>query len=365
MNYLISHFKKFDWILILVVFLLVAIGISSLYSISLQDQDFTNFIKQIRFFALGLALMVGISFFNWRNFRENSFFVFIIYLLSVISLVLLFFFAPEIRGTKSWFRIGQTTLSPVEFINIVLIILLAKYFSMRHVEMYRFRHILLSGIYVLIPALLVFFQPNLGSVLVILAIWVGILIISGIKIRHFLLLILMFALVFALSWGTVMKDYQKARILSFLLPEASDPLGVDWSQSQSRIAIGAGGLFGQGFGHGSQTQYGFLPEPHTDFIFSAIAEEWGLMGVLVLLVLFSILIWRLVKIAINSNSNFPRLFSVGLAILLIAQIFIHIGMNIGFLPIIGISLPFVSYGGSGFLALFIALGIILNIKVEQ
>jgi rod shape determining protein RodA len=186
------------------------------------------------------------------------------------------------------------------------------------------------------------------------------LIISGIKFRHFLILILCGLLILILSWNFLLKDYQKERIISFFAP--SDPLGISWSQNQAEIAIGSGGIFGQGFGKGSQTQYGFLPEPQNDFIFSAIAEEFGLIGVSVLLFLFLILIWRIIKIALFSQTNFPRLFATGLSILLISQVFIHIGMNLGILPIIGISLPLVSYGGSGLISLFAGLGILQSIK---
>jgi len=160
-----------------------------------------------------------------------------------------------------------------------------------------------------------------------------------------------------------MKDYQKERIISFIQPQL-EPLGMGWSQQQAKIAIGSAGLFGQGIGKGSQTQYGFLPEPQTDFIFAAIAEETGLIGVSVLLFLFLILVWRILKIAFLSQSNFPRLFAAGFAILLVCQIFIHIGMNLGILPIIGIPLPLVSYGGSNLIVTFIGLGILQSLKIS-
>ena len=226
--------------------------------------------------------------------------------------------------------------------------------------MYQVKHILLSGFYVFLPVTLTFFQPDFGSIIILVALWIGVLIVSGIKLRHFLILSFCGLLVLSLTWVFLMKDYQKERVVSFVMP--SDPLGAGWSQNQAKIAIGAGEIFGQGLFKGSQTQYGFLPEPHTDFIFSAIAEETGLMGVSVLLMLFLVLIWRIFKIAINSQSNFPRLFSIGFAILLISQIFIHIGMNLGILPIIGISLPLISYGGSGLITILAGLGIVQNIK---
>ena len=357
---MLRYLKQLDWILIIVVFLLVGIGLLSIYSSSVGKEDFLNFKKQLVFFGTGIFLMFFFCFFDWRTFRENSHLIFILYLLCLISLIGLFFFAPEIRGVQRWYKIGPVSIDPIEFTKIILIIVLAKYFSMRHIEMYRVRHILLSGFYVFLPATLTFFQPDFGSIIILVALWIGVLIVSGIKLRHFLILSLCGLLILSLSWVFLMKDYQKERIITFIMP--ADPLGAGWTQNQAKIAIGAGGIFGQGLFKGSQTQYGFLPEPQTDFIFSAIAEEMGFIGVSVLLLLFLILIWRIFKIAMFSQSNFPRLFSVGLAIVLISQIFMHVGMNLGILPIIGISLPLVSYGGSGLITILAGLGIIQNIK---
>jgi rod shape determining protein RodA len=342
----------------------VGFGLLSIYSSSIGRNDFSNFKKQLIFFVVGIFLMFFFSFFDWRTFRENSALILILYFICLLALAGLFFFAQSVRGVRTWYKIGTFSIDPIEFTKIILIILLAKYFSTRHVEMYQIRHILLSGFFVFLPATLIFFQPNLGSVLILLSIWVGILIISGIKIRHFLLLVFCALLVLVLGWNFLLKDYQKGRIVSFLSPQV-EPLGINWNQNQAKIAIGSGKIFGQGIGKGSQTQYGFLPEPQNDFIFSAIAEETGLAGVLVLLFLFLVLIWRIFKLALSSQSNFPRLFSTGLAILFISQLFIHIGMNLGLLPIIGISLPLVSYGGSGLIATFIGLGILENMRNNQ
>jgi len=360
MNSLILHFKKLDWMLIASAFLLTGIGLISIYSSSLGQGELLNFKKQAIFFGVAVFLMFLLSFFDWRIFRENSYLILVLYSLCLGALAGLFFFAPEIRGVKGWYKVGPVFIDPIEFTKIILIILLAKYFSLRHIEMYRVRHILLSGFYFLLPVSLIFFQPDLGSVLILAVLWLGALIISGIKLRHFLILVLCLLLIFSISWSFLLKDYQKERIMSFIFPV--DPLGMSWSQNQAKIAIGSGGLWGQGIGQGSQTQHGFLTEPQTDFIFSAIAEEMGLLGVIFLFLLFSILIWRIIKIAIAGQSNFPRLFASGFAILLISQIFIHSGMNLGLLPIIGISLPLVSYGGSSLLATFAALGVLQNIK---
>ena len=363
MNSITNHFKKLDWILITTSVLISGIGLLSIYSSSHFKGDFLNFKKQIVFFIISLILMFLFSFLDWRIIRENSYLILALYFLSILSLVGLFFFAPEIRQVKSWYKLGPISIDPIEFTKLVLIILFAKYFSRRHAEMYNVKHILVSSFYLLLPSFLVFLQPNLGSVLILIFLWVGILIISGIKIRHFLILCLIGILIFVLIWLFFLKDYQKQRLVSFFRPKM-EPIGIGWSQKQSKIAIGSGGLFGQGLFKGSQTQYGFLPEPQTDFIFAAISEELGFIGVIALLFLFSLLIWRIIQTAFMTQSNFQKLFSSGLATILISQIFINIGMNLGLLPIIGVSLPLVSYGGSGLISTFIAFGILQSIKTH-
>lgn len=362
---ILSHFRKLDWLMVAAIVLIVVFGLLSIYSSSLGRDDFSNFRKQVIFASLGLFLMLGISFFDWRALKESPYFMMVLYAVCLLSLVGLFFFAPEIRGTKSWYKLGPVSLDPIEFTKLVLIVILAKYFSARHIEMYRINHILFSGFYVFLPSVLAFFQPNIGSVLILLSIWIGVLVISGIKLRHFLLLVLAGLLIFGFSWQTILKDYQKARVLSFVRPEVADALAIGWNQRQAKIAVGSGGILGQGLGKGSQTQYGFLPEPQTDFVFSAVAEETGLVGVLILFSLFAFLIWRMIRIVLLADNNFARLFVSGLIIVLISEIFINIGMNIGVLPIIGIPLPLASYGGSGLIALFVGFGIIQSIKINS
>jgi rod shape determining protein RodA len=359
-----THIKKIDYILIISVLLLTGFGLLSIYSFSISGGDFLNFKKQIIFLIIGIILMFLLTFFDWRAFQQNPYLILILYFICLIALAGLFLLAPQIRGVRGWYKLGFISVDPIEFTKIVLLILLAKFFSIRHIEMYRIQHILLSGIYIGLPIVLIFLQPDLGSALILIALWLGILILSGIKLRHFLILVLCGLLISVFSWSFLLKEYQKERVISFLMPQI-EPLGASWSQNQAKIAIGSGGIFGQGFGNGSQTQNGFLSEPQTDFTFAAIAEEFGLVGVLILLVLFAVLIYKVMKIAILAQSNFPRLFASGFAIILICQIFIHIGMNLGILPVIGLPLPFVSYGGSGLIALFIGLGILQNIVINK
>lgn len=363
MRWLLLHFKKLDWILTISAIFLVLFGLLSIYSSSLGKGNFLNFRKQLVFLIVSIFFMILFSFLDWRIFQENPYLILLLYFICIILLVGLFFFAPEIRGTKEWYKVGLISIDPIELTKIVLIILLAKYFSKRHIEMYRVSHILISGFYFLIPIILIFLQPNLGSVLILITVWFGILIVSGIKIRHFLFLLFCFFLILILGWQFFLKDYQKQRIISFVQPKF-ELKGIGWSKIQSQIAIGSGGILGQGLFKGSQTHLGFLPEPQTDFIFAALAEELGILGILFLFFLFSILIWRILKIASLGPSNFSRLFAFGFAILLISETFVHIGMNLGILPIIGISLPFVSYGGSNLIFNFIGLGILQSFKTR-
>ncbi len=359
MNLYINHIKKLDWVLITAAVLVCAFGLAGIYSTGVAKSDYANFYKQLIFFTVGFSMMLGMSFLDYRILRNNSYLILFFYGLAVLGLVGLYFFAPIIRGTRGWYKIGPVTLDPIEPAKIMLLILLAKYFSMRHTEMYKFRHIILSGIYVAIPALLIFMKPDLGGTMVLVLMWLGILLVSGIKLKHFLILLLCFMLVAGFAWQFVLKDYQRGRVINFIFPY--DVLGGSWSQTQTKISIGSGQWLGQGLAQGSQVQYGFLPEPHTDFIFSVLAEEWGLVGITIFFITYGILIWRILQIAIHSASNFPRLFAVGFAIVLISQFTINIGMNLGMLPVVGIYLPFVSYGGSGLVANFLSLGILQSI----
>lgn len=362
MNFL-NYFRKLDWGLIIPAVLLVCFGLLGIWSTCVAKNSFNNFEKQIIFFAVGLAVMVLVSLFDYRILRNNSYIILSLYGICLFLLAGLHFFSPVIKGTHGWYKVGILSLDPIEPTKIILVFLLAKYFSMRHVEMYKFRHIFFSGIYVLLPAVLVFIKPDLGGTAVLLLIWLGILLISGIKLKHFIILTLCFALVAGIAWQFLLKDYQRQRITAFIFPY--DYFGASWSQNQTRISIGSGQIMGEGLAKGSQVQYGFLPEPHTDFIYSVLAEEWGLVGIFALFVTYGFLVWRVLKIAVESKSNFPRLFASGFAIVLVAQFFINIGMNLSLLPVVGIYLPFISYGGSGLIGNFLSLGILQSIKTRQ
>lgn len=357
---MITHLKKLDWILISSASLLVAFGLLSLYSVSLVRNDFSFFNKQLVFFAVSVATMFIMSFTDWRVFKRDSFVILFLYGIALLLLAGVFAFAPEIRGVKTWYRIGSVSLDPIEFMKIMLLILLAKFFSIRHREMYRFSHILLSGLYAAVPAILIFFQPNFGSASILILVWLIILLLAGIPMRYAAILGCIGLILSVSAWTFLLKEYQKNRIISFVNPQL-DPLGIGWSQIQSKIAIGNGGVLGAGIGKGIQTQYGFLSEPQTDFIFAAIGEEFGYIGLVVLFVLFGILLWRILLVALEGRHNFARLFAAGFASLVLIGLVINVGMNIGILPIVGLPLPFVSYGGSSLVMLFAGIGILQSI----
>jgi rod shape determining protein RodA len=355
--------KKLDWVIIVSVFLLTMIGLLSIFSTSfLREKSF--FIKQGIFIILGFFLMLILAFIDYRFFRNHPTLLLAIYFLSVLLLIAILLVGKITHGAVSWFRIGPINIEPVEIAKLAMIFILAQYFSLRHIELYRIVHILISGVYTGIVALLVFFQPDFGSAMVLIFLWIGVMIIAGIKLRQLLLLLLTGIIIFSLAWFVALKPYQKSRITSFLNPYL-DPRGGGYHRIQSMIAIGSGQFWGRGLGQGTQSQLNFLPEQHTDFIFASIAEEWGFVGIFFIFVFYFLLFWRIIKIALRAPNNFARLFCVGFAVVLIFHILVNIGMNLGLLPIAGISLPFISYGGSNLLMNFAALGIVQSIAIRE
>jgi len=307
--------------------------------------------------------MVGFAFFDYRILKNNSSVIIILYLLALFFLGVVIFLGKHISGIK-WLQLSSFGFDPLEFAKIVIVLLLAKYFSLRHIELYKKRHLIVSFIYVALPIFLVLLQPDLGSALIFIAAWLGLVLVSGIKLRHLVVIILLAAIIFGIMWLGFLKDYQKNRILTFLNPQ-KDPLGYSYNLRQSLIAIGSGKIFGKGFGKGLQSQLKFLPAGHTDFIFSVFAEERGFAGILFLFLLYAVLIYRILAIGFAASDNFSKLFSMGFSIMIFAQILINIGMCLGLMPVIGIPLPFASYGGSSLLANFLGLGIIQSIRVRN
>lgn len=343
--------------------LLLCLGILTIYS-SLYPINILNFKKQLFFGVLGLVLMFALAFTNYRLFRNNVLPVFLFYIISIGLLIGVLYLGLKIRGTTGWFSLGGLSFQPVELVKLSLILLLARFFSRRARETGRTHLVVISAIYVGLPSALILLQPDLGSLLVVVGIWLGMLILAGVRFKHLLFVLVLALLVLVLSWSFALRDYQKERILTFVNPGA-DPLGRGYNIIQSTIAIGSGRILGKGLGYGTQSQLNFLPEQHTDFIFASIAEEWGFVGILFLISLFGILFLRLIKIVYESQDNFAKLFIGGVTIMILLHLFINIGMNLGIFPVTGIPLSFISYGGSNLVVTLVALGIIQSMKIRS
>jgi len=362
MKYLPDTIKRYDWVMLLAVFFIVVFSLLTLYSAGMHG-DSSSFIKQLVFVSIGISVMFLMSLIDYRIFRNYTLVSIVIFLLAAVLLVAVLFLGKHTRGSVSWFNIGSLKFEPVEVVKLALIIILAKYFSRKHVHIFEMRQLVASAVYFLILAGLVLMQPDLGSAIILGCIWLGAVLVSGMRIKHLAIVLGIGVLLFGMSWALILKPYQKNRIISFISP-ASDPLGAGYNQRQSVIAIGSSGFFGKGLGRGSQVQLNFLPEKETDFIFAALSEEWGWLGGTLLLSMYGLLAWRIYLLAVNAETNFAKLFSAGYLIMVISSVFINVGMNIGILPITGIGLPFLSYGGSNLLANFVGLGVMQSIKLR-
>jgi rod shape determining protein RodA len=282
------------------------------------------------------------------------------YALALALLAILLLFADPVQGARAWFSFGLISFQPADFAKLTLIALLAKYLSRRHVEIGDFRHIIVSGIYSLALILLVLVEPDMGNAIIFGTIWLGMMLISGISKKHLIVLGLIGLAVASLLWFEGLKPYQRTRIISFINP-AADIHGSGYNAYQAKIAVGSGELFGKGIGYGTQSKLRFLPEYQTDFIFAAFAEEWGFIGVVLLLSMYAILFVRLAQIARESATNFDAFFSLGVLILFASHVAIHTGINIGLLPVTGTTIPFMSSGGSHLVLEFASLGIITSL----
>ncbi|MGB9706816.1 MAG: rod shape-determining protein RodA [Microgenomates group bacterium] len=345
-----QFFSSFDWILFLTFLGITIFSLILNYFLSPN-----SFFQQIFYVFLGLIFFFLFSRIDFRIWEKLGLLGF---LGSIVFLLTPFVFGTITRGALRWIRIGPFTLQPSELVKPFLIIFFASFFSSR--KTLNFRIVFFGLLFLLIPFLLIFFQPDLGSSLVVGVTWVGILFAAGVPFEIILGGVGVGAVFLPLAWMFFLKEYQRQRILSFLDPW-TDPLGKGYNLIQSTVAVGAGQFFGRGLGRGTQSGLQFLPERHTDFIFASFAEDFGFLGVLVLLLLFGVLLWRILEIGRKAASSFAFLFCVGVFSLIFIQSFINIGMNLGLLPIAGVPLPLFSYGGSSFLATMMSLGIVENI----
>lgn len=376
--------RSIDWLLFLAILPILGAGLVTMHSftpaeecvlpadgagVSLAEEppcavagsgegDF--FQKQLIWIVFSFFVFFAGSFVDWRFLRRSDV-LFALFFIGASLLTLLFVTGKAVKGAQSWFDFGFFSLQPVEPIKLVLILILAKYFSRRHIEIAHIRHILVSGVYALILFVLVLLQPDFGGAIVIFCIWLGMVLLSGISKKHLLAVFLIGALSGLFLWTYVFKEYQKQRLITFIHP-LTDIRGSGYNAYQSTIAVGSGEIVGKGVGYGTQSRLQFLPEYETDFIFAAFAEEWGFVGVSILFLLYALLIFRILRNALYGQSNFEILYGLGLAVFIMSQFLIHVGMNLGLLPVTGISLPFMSYGGTHMATLFLGLGILMGMR---
>lgn len=357
------YLRNFDWIILATVVLLAVFGIIEIYSVALgQDNlNFLNVRKQIISAIVGVCLLFLFTFIDSSLLKSFSRYI---YGLGVLILSAVLIFGDTIRGTKGWFSIAGFGFQPVELIKIILILFLANYFSNLATRIKTTRHFLVSAFSALILIILVLMQPDFGSTLILAALWFILVMAAGFNKKYFIIVGFLAAIMFTAAWFFFFKDYQKERIMTLFNPGANS-LESGYNSSQAMIAIGSGGLVGKGVGFGSQSQLKFLPEAHNDFIFSVIAEELGFLGVVLVLGFYLIFFWRCFMILKKVKNDFGIYFIIGACGLIFIQMFINIGMNLGILPVVGLPLPFVSYGGSSLISLLILVGIIENIIIKS
>jgi len=356
---ILLYLKQFDWVLLAAVLVLVSLGLAAIYSIGLGREipDFLNFKKQLLTFIAGLVLLFFFSFVDYKIYKK---YYLALYGLAILLLLAVLVFGRTIRGTTGWFSFGVANFQPVEIVKLVLLIFLARYLGDRSRELHRFKFVLVSGLAAGALILLVLLQPDLGSALVLFILWFGLLLVAGLKRSHLLLMLAAGVMMIIIAWMFVLVPYQKDRVLTFVNPSA-DALGRGYNITQAIIAVGSGQVFGRGLGFGSQSQLRFLPESHTDFIYSVLAEELGLAGVALILGFFTLILYRAYRNSREVRDDFGLFLVLGFMILLASQVAINIGMNIGLAPITGITLPFVSYGGSSLIVNLIIVGILESI----
>jgi len=354
--------RDFDWWLLLIALLLAACGLVLIHSATGGEDRWLYVRKQMVWLALGfvgLGLLAYLDYGRLARWHAPIYGVTLLLLFTVAAL------GHTVMGATRWLNLGGFRLQPSEFAKLGLIITLAALFARRYDERTHAATLLWSLAHLAVPVLLVFLQPDLGTALVLLALWLGMSLAAGMRRVHLAAVMGMIVVLSAGIWQTgLIKPYQRARLASFINPNA-DPLGAGYHINQSRTAIGSGGLFGLGLHRGHQSQLHYIPEQRTDFIFTVVGEEAGFAGSAVLLGIYLLLIWRLLRIALHAKDELGLIITAGVATMLAFQVLVNVGMTLGVMPITGVPLPFLSYGGSSLLTSFMALGLVLSVSMRQ
>ncbi len=358
---LIDHF---DWPLIILVVSLMTIGVLNLYSTTVGEEinGIPIFLKQGLWFALSLLVMLFVAFVDYRHYQT---FAYAIFAVSLVPLGILVAYHLMTGGVHRWIRFGPLSFQPSEMVKISMVFALARFFSKNpKTDGYYLRDLIIPFLGTVVAASLILLQPDLGTAIILFLILFSILFFVGIRLKSFLVLSLSGLAALPLIWKYSLKDYQKDRILAFLNP-GLDPLGVGYHIQQSKIAIGSGGLTGKGFLAGAYTKLGFIPARHTDFVLCNLAEEWGFLGFVALLILFLIVLLLGLQISLRSKDRFGAITAFGVVAMVFWHVFTNMGMVLGIMPVVGIPLPFLSYGGSSTMALMAGIGLLLNISMRR
>ncbi|NTW37234.1 MAG: rod shape-determining protein RodA [Syntrophobacteraceae bacterium] len=356
-------FTHFDWTLLGIILAIASIGILNLYSATakIEMAGTPFYVKQIFWVLIGLTLMVVLAFVEYRFYSD---FAYLVYAIASVLLLLVLVYGIITSGAQRWVRIGSLSFQPSEFVKIAFIFALAKFFHRPpDREGYSLKQLPFPFLLLLLPMALILKQPDLGTAIILLLVFFSTLIFVKIRWSSLLAIGLAGAAAVPLLWN-FLKEYQKRRIVTFFNPDL-DPLGAGYHLIQSKIAVGSGGIIGKGFMKGTQSRLGFLPEQQTDFIFSALGEEWGLIGSLLVIGLYvALILWGL-RIAVHARDRFSAILAFGVVAMLFWHVFINIGMVVGLLPVVGLTLPLMSYGGSSLVAVYAAMGLLANVALRR
>lgn len=357
---LLAHF---EWFVLLLVLAISAFGISTVYSAthSSPNDGWSPFaIKQVVSLGIGLALLVIAVAIDYRRLERYGLLVYLSVLLTVVAVPLI---GRVAGGSRRWINLGPLSLQPSEFMKVALVVILASYFSGITERRTGWRDIFVPLAYAGVPAALILVQPDLGSASVLIMIVGTMLILGGIPLRRLALLASPLIVLVPVLWR-YLKPYQQQRVLMFINPD-SDPLGAGYHIIQSKIAVGSGMIWGKGFTKGTQNHLNFLPEQHTDFIFSVFSEEWGFAGAACVMTLYLALVLRGIVISYRAQDRFGVLLALGMTSIVFWQVLVNVGMVTGLMPVVGIPLPFFSYGGSSMMSLVAAMGLVMNVAMRR
>jgi rod shape determining protein RodA len=355
---------SFDWTLFLTACALAVIGVINLYSATSVAKAALSdiYIQQVYWLVLGGILGAVVAVIDYRHYERLGY---LLYAAGIVFLVLVFILGKDIRGSSRWIAIGSFGFQPSEFMKLFLIIALAKYLhDDPRTEARGLPDLVAPAALTALPTFLVLKQPDLGTALIHLLIFVTVCLLTKIRWQTLVGIVVGGAVALPLLWGYVLKDYQKQRILVFLNPEAN-LLGAGWHAHHARVAIGAGGFRGQGFMQGTQNQFHFLPDQHSDFPFAVFAEDWGFVGCFVLVCLYGFLVLWAIRIAATAKDRFGAVLAIGVGALIFWHALFNLGMVTGLLPVVGVTLPLFSAGGSSVLTIMLGIGLLMNVSMRR